>query len=83
MKLAKFLNIKGTLLDQKQLEYYLEKIASEHILQKKSNKDTYPIPRLDDNFRQITKTYDILNSNLKMKITILCYLHLFLLNLYQ
>ena len=70
MKLAKFLNIKGTLLDQKQLEYYLEKIASEHILQKKSNKDTYPIPRLDDNFRQITKTYDILNSNLKMKITI-------------
>ena len=70
MKLAKFLNIKGALLDQNQLESYLEKIASEHILQKESNKDTYPIPRLDDNFKQITKTYDLLNSNLKMKINI-------------
>lgn len=70
MKLVKFLNIKGALLDQNQLENYLEKIASEHILQKKSNKDTYPIPRLDDNFKQITKTYDILNSNLKLGISI-------------
>ena len=70
MKLAKFLNVKGALLDQKQLENYLEKIASEHILQEKSNKDTYPIPRLDDNFKQITKTYDILNFNLKLGINI-------------
>ena len=65
MKLVKFLNIKGALLDQNQLENYLKKIASEHILQKESNKDTYPIPRLEDNFKQITKTYDILNFNLK------------------
>ena len=70
MKLAKFLNIKGALLDQNQLQNYLEKIASEHILQSNSNKDTYPIPRLDDNFKQITKTYDILNSNLKLGINI-------------
>ena len=70
MKLAKFLNIKGALLDQNQLENYLEKIASEHILQKESNKDTYPIPRLDDNFKQITKTYDLLNFNLKLGINI-------------
>ena len=70
MKLAKFLNIKGATIDQEQLENYLEKIASEHILQKNSNKDSYPIPRLDDNFKQITKTYDILNSNLKLGISI-------------
>ena len=70
MKLAKFLNIKGALLDQNQLENYLEKVASEHILQAKSNKDTYPIPRLEENFKQITKTYDILNSHLKLGINI-------------
>jgi len=70
VKKAKFLNIKGAVLDQKQLETYLEKVASEHILQEKSNKDTYPIPRLDENFKQITKTYDILNSNLKLGINI-------------
>ena len=70
MKLVKFLNIKGALLDKNQLENYLKKIASEHILQKESNKDTYPIPRLEDNFKQITKTYDILNFNLKFGINI-------------
>jgi len=70
LKLAKFLNIKGATIDQEQLENYLEKTASEHILQAKSNKDTYPISRLDDNFRQITKTYDILNSHLKLGINI-------------
>ena len=70
MKVAKFLNIKGALLDQNQLENYLEKIASEHILQKKSDKDTYPIKRLDDNYREITKTYDFLNYNLKLGINI-------------
>ena len=70
LKLAKFLNIKGALLDQNQLENYIEKIASEHILQKESNKDTYPILRLDDNFKQITKTYDLLNYNLKLGINI-------------
>jgi len=70
VKTAKFLNIKGALLDQNQLESYLEKVASEHILQAKSNKYTYPILRLDDNFKQITKTYDILNSHLKLGINI-------------
>ena len=70
MRVDKFLNIKGALLDQNQLQNYLEKEASEHILQRKSNKDTYPIPRLEDNFKQITKTYDILNSNLKLGINI-------------
>ena len=46
----KILNIKGALLDTQQLEDYLRKIASGHVLQDKSNKYTYPIPRLKENF---------------------------------
>lgn len=70
LKQNRFLNIKGALLDQRQLEIYLEKIASEHNLQKNSNKDTYPVERLDENFKYINKTYDLLNLNLKERISI-------------
>ena len=70
MNSNKSLNIKGAVLDKNQLENYLEKFASDNILQKKSEKQTYPIPRLDNNFRFITKTYDILNSHMKLKISI-------------
>ena len=66
MKLVKVLNLKGALLDEYQLENYLEKIASDHILQNKSNKKTYPIPRLEENFKMITKTYELLNTHLKI-----------------
>ena len=59
MKSKKILNIKGALLGEKQLEEYLEKIASEHMLQKKSDKDTYPIERLDNNFNYITNLPNI------------------------
>jgi cyclic beta-1,2-glucan synthetase len=68
LKLLKTPNIKGALLDQYQLENYLEKIASDHILKDNSNKNTYPIPRLEENFSYITKTYELLNSHLKMGI---------------
>lgn len=70
MKLVKILNIKGALLDKQQLENYLEKIASDHVLQNKSSKETYPIKRLEDNFKMITKTYEILNLHLKQGINI-------------
>ena len=70
MKLVKILNIKGALLDEQQLENYLEKIASDHILENKSEKATYPIPRLQDNFKVITKTYELLSTHLKMGINI-------------
>lgn len=66
----KILNIKGAVLDRYQLENYLEKVASDHLLQKNSDKITYPIPRVKDNFKFITKTYNILNNNLKMGINI-------------
>ncbi len=70
MKSNKYLNIKGALLDEQQLEKYLEKIASEHILKNSCDKDTFPIPRLDKNVKYITKTYEMLNSNLKLGINI-------------
>lgn len=70
LKLVKILNIKGALLDKYQLENYLEKMASDHVLQEKSSKDTYPIPRLEDNFKTITMTYELLNKHLKEEINI-------------
>ena len=70
MKLVKVLNIKGALLDEYQLENYLEKIASDHVLDDKSQKETYPIPRLKENFEFITKTYELLNQDLKLGVNI-------------
>ena len=63
-------NVNGIVLDKNQLQKYLENLASEHILCSKSSKETYPIPRLKDNFSYITKTYDILNVNLKTGVQI-------------
>lgn len=66
----KILNIKGALLDTQQLEDYLRKIASRHVLQDKSNKYTYPIPRLKENFEFITVVYNLLNEHIKLKLPI-------------
>ena len=66
----KILNIKGALLDTQQLEDYLRKIASGHVLQDKSNKYTHPIPRLKENFEFITEVYNLLNEHIKLKLPI-------------
>lgn len=70
MKDYKVLNIKGALLDKVQLENYLEKIASDNVLQAKSNKETYPIPRLKENYEIITQIYELLTEHIKLKIPI-------------
>ena len=70
MKVAEALNIKGILLNKEQLKSYLESIASDHTLESRSNKETYPIPRLIYNFDNITKTYELLNEHLKLGIGI-------------
>ena len=70
MKEYKVLNIKGAILDKCELEKYLEKLASDQILQTKSEKNTYPIPRLKENFELITETYRLLNEHIKLKIPI-------------
>ncbi len=66
----KYLNIKGTVLDNYQLQNYMEKIASSHEIKSNSEKYTYPVPRLKDNFKFIEKTYELLNEHLKLKIDI-------------
>ena len=70
MKNYKILNTKGVVLDKHQLEMYLEKLASDHILKEKSDKNTYPIPRMMENFEVITMVYNLLNEHIKLKIPI-------------
>ncbi len=70
MKNYKFLNTKGAVLDKYQLEKYLEKLASDHILKEKSDRNTYPIPRMQENFEVITEVYNLLNEHIKLKIPI-------------
>lgn len=66
----KFLSIKGTLLDDNQLKKYIEKEASNHNLSKRSSKLTYPIFRLNENYRFIQKTYSLLKTHAKIGVEI-------------
>ena len=66
----KILQIDGTLLDKNQLEKHLENIAITHNLKEKSDKSTYPIPRLTENYEIIKEVYNLLNRNLKQDISI-------------
>ena len=66
----KVLNIKGVLLDKNQLENYLAKLASDNILKNKSDKNTFPIPRMQENFEYITTVYNTLTNHVKLGIPI-------------
>lgn len=66
----RYLNIKGAVLDNYQLEKYMEKIATSHDVELTSSIATYPIPRLKDNYRFIEKTYNLLNKHIKMGINL-------------
>ena len=46
----KYLNIKGTSLEESQLEKYLKQRAEEHVIKEKSESDTYPIQKLKENY---------------------------------
>lgn len=70
MKINKVLKINGTLLDKNQLENHLQKIASIHNLSNKSQKDTYPVPHMLENFKIIEQVYQLLNEHLKLGISI-------------
>ncbi len=70
MKTTKILKIDGTLLDKEQLNRHLEKIASSHNLKNKSDKQTYPIPNMIENYKTIEKVYELLNEHLKLGISI-------------
>lgn len=66
----KILNTKGAAIDNIHLQKYLEKLASDHVLQEKSDQNTYPIPRMLDNFEVITEVYKLLNEHIKLNIPI-------------
>lgn len=68
--LNQYLSIKGAIFGKQALEKYLEQSASDNVISKKCNKETYPISRLKENFDFISQTYDILNENIKLKIPI-------------
>ena len=70
MKETKVLKIKGTMLEKSQLQNHLEKIATNHNIVPKSEKNTYPIPNLIENFKMIEEVYKLLNEHLKLGITI-------------
>ena len=70
MKENKVLKINGTLIDKIQLESHLQKIASDHSLSNKSQKYTYPVPRMIENFKVIQEVYNLLNEHLKLGIDI-------------
>ncbi len=70
LKMGKILKINGTLLDKRQLENHLQKIASNHNLVNQSQKETYPVPQMVENFKVIEQVYNLLNEHLKLGISI-------------
>ena len=60
----------GVLLDKKQLEKYMEKLACDHNLKPESEEKTYPIPSLEKDFEYITMVYNLLNEHIKLGIDI-------------
>ena len=70
MKKYKKLNIRGTLLDRNQLAKHIEKTASEHNTRSSSNKNTYPINNLIEDYKFILETYNLLTKHIKLGIKI-------------
>ena len=62
--------VEGALLNKQELYGYLEKLAASHTICSKSNKNTYPIPRMMENYNAIKEVYNILNENVKNKVQI-------------
>ena len=70
MKTNRILKTNGALLDRHQLEEHLEKLAASHSIMPYSDKRTYPIPRLKENFEKIKNVYELLTEHLKLGIQI-------------
>lgn len=66
----RYLNIKGITLDKEQLQTYMEKMAANYEVIRNSAIGTYPINRLNENFKFIQNTYSILNEHIKKNISI-------------
>lgn len=66
----KYISIKGFSLNREQMQEYMQKNAVNYDIKEKSSAATYPIPRLNENFRFIEKTYQLLNEHIKKNINI-------------
>ena len=66
----KFLKTNEQLQSKENFKRHLEKLASDNTLTKKSNSDTYPMERLEDNVIYIYLVYTLLNDHLKLGIPI-------------
>ena len=66
----RLLSTKETVLDKKQLKEYLTKLASDNVIKETSDINTYPIPRVLDNFKYISLIYTLLNEHVKLEIPI-------------
>ena len=64
------LSTKETVLDKKQLKEYLTKLAADNVIKETSNIDTYPMPRVMDNFKYISLIYTLLRDHIKLGIPI-------------
>ena len=70
MSKYKTLNVGGALIDEKQLETYLEKVAADQILKSNSDINTFPVPRVKENLNFIYDVYKFLSEDIKNKIPI-------------
>ena len=66
----RIISTNGVVLTTRELEEYLEKIGATHNLFSKSSKETYPIPRLQENYIIIKEVYELLNEHVKQGISI-------------
>ncbi len=57
-------------MEKEQLKKHLEKIAASHNTTQQSQKDTYPIPSLMEDYMVIKEVYQLLNEHLKQHINI-------------
>ena len=48
----------------------MQKLASDHVLKNKSDKNTYPVPRVKENYEYIYMVFKLLNEHLKIGIPI-------------
>ncbi|MBR2703988.1 MAG: hypothetical protein IKE91_00780 [Clostridia bacterium] len=64
------LSVDEAMLSKEQLELYMKKIASAHTLKLKSDRRTYPVPRVKENLKFILEVYNILNEDIKNNIPI-------------
>ena len=66
----RIMSVNGAILTTMELEEHLEKLGAMHNLTQKSSKDTYPIPRLMDNYLVIKEVYELFKEYVKIGIPI-------------